>query len=219
MSQGIKQMTEVKLSDDAPIIVNNPSLLRIFTPNEGPKRGPPRSSFSLRHNKDFYKPNAGPKRGIGPMNGMSATTDAYSPYKLNSSLNKIGSNNKIDRNAQKCLMLVNEFRKKNQKPPLTFSQCLAGIAKPHNDAMMSNKIPLGHSGFQQRSAKIPNAMSTAENVGFCYGVDDPVKTLVDGWINSPGHRRNLLGNFNQIGIVIECNRNGYWYGTQFFALI
>jgi uncharacterized protein YkwD len=82
--------------------------------------------------------------------------------------------------------------------------------------MLDGKVPLGHSGFQERSAKVTQALGTAENVAYCAGVSDPVRTMMEGWIESPGHRRNLLGDFNAIGIAF-ANRGELWYGTQFFG--
>jgi uncharacterized protein YkwD len=82
--------------------------------------------------------------------------------------------------------------------------------------MLSGRVPLGHSGFHERAAEVPQAMGTAENVAYCDGFSDPVHTMVDGWIKSPGHRRNLLGDFNSMGTAF-ANRGGLWYGTQFFG--
>ena len=31
-----------------------------------------------------------------------------------------------------------------------------------------------------------------ENVAYNGGAEDPAKVAVDGWINSPGHRKNML---------------------------
>ena len=89
---------------------------------------------------------------------------------------------------------------------------------PHTIAMLEKKVPLGHSGFNERSAKVPSAISCGENVGYEKGYSDPVKTLVDGWINSPPHRKNMLGDWNQMGIAF-AHHGDLWYGTQFFAMI
>ena len=40
---------------------------------------------------------------------------------------------------------------------------------------------------------------------------------VDGWINSPGHRKNLLSNTNLCAIASYKNRSGAYYLTQLFA--
>jgi uncharacterized protein YkwD len=115
-----------------------------------------------------------------------------------------------------CLELVNKFRKDNNKPPLAFSKDLTVIAMPHTLAMLERKVPLGHSGFHDRSEQVPYARATGENVGYERGYSDPIKTLVNGWINSPPHRKNLLGDFSHVGLAFAHNGD-LWYGTQFFA--
>jgi hypothetical protein len=42
-------------------------------------------------------------------------------------------------------------------------------------------------------------------------------THVDGWIDSPGHRKNLLGRFTHCGIGVFCNDAGAYYSTQLFS--
>ena len=141
-------------------------------------------------------PHSGPKRGVGTMNIKG----------------------QISQDDQRAIDYVNEFRKENNLPPLQYSKLLSEIAMPHTLDMLNKKVPLGHSGFNERSAKVTSAMSTGENVGYEYGYSDPMKTLFDGWLHSPPHRKNMLGNFNQIGVAF-ANKGDLWYGTQFFALI
>ncbi len=44
--------------------------------------------------------------------------------------------------------------------------------------------------------------------------------MVKNWMNSPGHRANILGNYNQMGAGAFYNdRNGQWMGTQKFIFI
>ena len=168
-----------------------------FVSHEGPRRGIGLGPGAVYHSA-IRRPHEGPRRGVGPYTGTG--TGAAGEHE------------------KRCLDLVNKFRKENGKPPLAFSKILSDIAMPHTQAMLDKKVPLGHSGFKERSAKASFAMSTGENVGYENGYSDPVKTLVDGWINSPPHRRNMLGDFNQIGIAF-AHRGDLWYGTQFFALV
>jgi uncharacterized protein YkwD len=57
--------------------------------------------------------------------------------------------------------------------------------------------------------------SAAENVAFCTDQDmKPLaKTIVDGWINSPGHRKNLEGKFTHCTIGVMKNIQNRWYFT------
>ena len=177
---------------------NEDGTINFGVPNEGPKRGIGLGPGVIYH-KDIYRPHEGPKRGIGP-----------APIIVSSDVNT--------KEDQECLNLVNIFRKENGLPSLSFSKHLSSIAKPHNDDMLNGKKPLGHDGFKERTSKVPSALSTGENVGYEKGYPNPIKTLVDGWIHSPPHRKNLLGNFNQMGCAFS-HKGDLWFGTQFFALI
>jgi uncharacterized protein YkwD len=95
------------------------------------------------------------------------------------------------------------------------------IAYAHSKDMGDGLVPFGHKGFNQRYRRFPFLMvrGGAENVAYNYGHDDPSKVCVDGWIESPGHRKNLLGYFDYMGIGLYINQSGYYYYTQLFALI
>jgi uncharacterized protein YkwD len=168
-----------------------------FIPNEGPQRG-----IGLGPNPiycpEVYHPHAGPRRGVG----------VWPP----------NADQSVGKDEQLCLDLVNKFRKEQNKPPVTYSQKLTDIAMPHSIAMLQRKVSFGHAGFQQRAAQVEWAQATGENVAYTNGFDDPVREMVQGWIKSPGHRRNLLGDFNQMGIAF-AKKDDLWYGTQFFAWI
>ena len=79
--------------------------------------------------------------------------------------------------------------------------------------MATGKCPIGHDGFQQRNDAVKfYKRSFGENVAFNSGHSDAVYTAVDGWIHSPGHRKNLLGEFNCCGIAVYC-----YYGKYYFT--
>lgn len=129
---------------------------------------------------------------------------------------KIGPND-----PQRLLKLTNEFRAKNKCQPLKFSKELASIIDSHNKKMASHEIKLGHDGFQDRWNRIkkirPDAIRSGENCGLNYGKTDPIQAMIDGWIASDGHRANLLGDYNHVGIVLMKNAKGEIYGSQLFA--
>lgn len=44
------------------------------------------------------------------------------------------------------------------------------------------------------------------------------KTLFDQWMESPGHRANIMnGNYNGIGFGVATNSQGAYYATQDFG--
>ena len=83
--------------------------------------------------------------------------------------------------------------------------------------MLSGKSPFGHDGFRQRIDRINKEMGplhvAAENVA-----SGPMtaREVVDGWLNSPGHRRNIEGNFKLTGIGLATGSGGMIYFTQIF---
>ena len=59
--------------------------------------------------------------------------------------------------------------------------------------MAHGRVPFGHDGFDERHKKVAfYNTSFSENVAYNYGQADPVECAVTGWINSPGHRKNML---------------------------
>ncbi len=58
-----------------------------------------------------------------------------------------------------------------------------------------------------------------ENVDSCgdtRSAEAIAECMMDGWINSPGHYANLIGNFEQIGIGVTFTRDSILYFTQVF---
>ncbi len=132
---------------------------------------------------------------------------------------------------QKILELVNNERAKEGLDPLSIDSQLDQAANFHNDEMvradtMSHQLP-GEANLGERvSATGYSWTRVAENVAAGYTTPEAV---VEGWMNSPGHRENILNpEFIHIGIGYEYapdNNNAlndydvYWtqvFGTDFF---
>jgi uncharacterized protein YkwD len=115
------------------------------------------------------------------------------------------------------LYYTNEFRASNGLPPLKREINCNLLAEKHSQDMASGRTEFGHDGFEVRAAaigKVLGGMSgAAENVA--YGTLD-AKGVVDGWIKSPGHRKNMLGNYNLIGIGYAQGKGRIIYFTQLF---
>jgi len=115
------------------------------------------------------------------------------------------------------LYYVNAYRAKRHLPPLKLSNALSQEAAKHSRDMASHVVPFGHAGFNGRIKRLYKQISGcrggAENVAF-WRIG--AKKLVDGWIASPGHRRNIEGNFNLTGIGIAHGKKGWAYYTQIF---
>lgn len=181
-------------------------------PSRVVSKEPPRVDFSSN-----LQPHKGPKRGFGY--GPGTTDNLPGPKRGHGagpgidplSLFETGSS----QDEQLCVRLTNEFRQKQGKPPLKFMKKLSEIGMPHTKNMLARKIPVGHIGFDERARQIAG-YAAAENVAYCQGYSDPIRIFVQGWINSPGHRRNLLGDYTHMGIAVAHDGDA-WYGTQLFA--
>ncbi len=116
---------------------------------------------------------------------------------------------------QSVLYYTNEFRKKNGLAPLQLNLAASNLAFEHSNNMSLKKTPFGHNGFNERYAalekKTGKISGIAENVAF--GQPDAKRT-VESWIKSAPHRKNLLGNFNFMGLGFAVDDAGTIYYTQ-----
>jgi uncharacterized protein YkwD len=111
---------------------------------------------------------------------------------------------------QKVVDLVNERRKGLGCKPLTWLGPVAQVAQRHSQDMVANKFfshtnLLGESPFDRlRNAGI-KYQRAAENIAFGQRT---AQHVMDSWISSPGHRRNIEDcAFQQHGIGLYQN---YW---------
>jgi len=139
------------------------------------------------------------------------------------SVNFTGSNQPIQKSNDdysqletEVLNLINEHRKSIGKNELQFNELIKNEALTHTINMASGKIPLSHEGFDKRADKLLdklNGNSAAENVAWGHPT---AKLVVDGWLESKGHRKNIEGDFNLTGIGIARGKDGELYYTQIF---
>jgi uncharacterized protein YkwD len=119
---------------------------------------------------------------------------------------------------REALRLTNEFRKAQKLPPLEWSQELANIVLVHSRDMGEGRVPFSHQGFEKRVRDYPfHSRSAAENVAWSHNLP-PASAAVDGWIDSPGHRKNLLSAHNCCGIGVFRTADGRYFLTQLFGL-
>jgi uncharacterized protein YkwD len=119
--------------------------------------------------------------------------------------------------SQQVLQEVNQYRAQHGLAALKMNSYLTQIAQQHSQDMASHKIPFGHAGFQQRfkqmRVKFAKFSGAAENVAYRYPT---AKIVVNGWMHSSGHRRNILGNYKLTGIGIVYDKQGHPWYTQVF---
>jgi len=116
------------------------------------------------------------------------------------------------------LRLVNEHRTGMGLGALKINQAIAKAAAVHTHNMATKKVPFGHDGYDERmnaiSKQLKNVIADAENVA--YGANT-AKEVVDMWLHSPGHKKNIEGNYNLTGLAIEKGTDGQLYYTQIFV--
>ena len=116
------------------------------------------------------------------------------------------------------LRYVNEHRRSIGLKPLQANSYISSVALGHSKDMLTHKMPFGHDGFDQRIDLIRKHLGplhvAAENVA-----EGPMsaREVVDGWLHSPGHRRNIEGDFRLTGIGVATAANGNVYFTQIFT--
>ena len=117
---------------------------------------------------------------------------------------------------QEVIRLVNEQRVKNGLNPLTENWELSRVARYKSQDMVDNRYfshtsPTYGSPFQMIRDFGISFRRAGENIA--YGQRTP-QAVVNAWMNSSGHRANILNAFyTQIGVGYVANGN-YW--TQMF---
>jgi uncharacterized protein YkwD len=118
---------------------------------------------------------------------------------------------------QEVVDLVNSERSKAGCEPLTVNEKLTKAAQDHSEDMAAHSN-MSHTGSDGSSPgdRIERAgyswSSYGENVA--YGYDSP-KSVMEGWMNSSGHKANILNcDFKEIGVGLAQPGN-YW--TQDFG--
>jgi uncharacterized protein YkwD len=77
---------------------------------------------------------------------------------------------------------------------------------------MSHKGGDGSSPFERMSRVGYTYSGAAENVAYGFPT---VEAVMAGWMRSPGHRRNILGQYSQVGVGYATGKDGltYWCVT------
>lgn len=118
---------------------------------------------------------------------------------------------------QSVLNYVNQYRKNRGLAPLQMVELISQEARKHSQNIATGKVAFGHDGFEERADRIMGQISMsnaiAENVA--YGKFS-AQEVVNRWIQSSGHKKNIEGKYNLTGIGIYRRVDGYIYFTQIF---
>ena len=117
---------------------------------------------------------------------------------------------------KEVIRLVNEIRVQNKLKELTENWELSRVARyksqdMHDNHYFSHTSPTYGSPFEMMKAFGLSYRTAGENIA--YGYRTP-QAVVNGWMNSSGHRANILNaNYKEIGVGYVAEGN-YW--TQQF---
>ncbi|MGN1000184.1 MAG: SafA/ExsA family spore coat assembly protein [Faecousia sp.] len=117
---------------------------------------------------------------------------------------------------QEVIRLVNEIRTENGLNPLTYDWQLARVARIKSQDMKDNRYfshtsPIYGSPFQMMRDFGISYRTAGENIAKGYATPQAV---VNAWMNSSGHRANILSaSFSKIGVGYV---SGGHYWTQMF---
>ncbi|HZG26289.1 MAG TPA: CAP domain-containing protein [Chitinophagaceae bacterium] len=116
------------------------------------------------------------------------------------------------------LGLINQHRQNKGLAPLQMNNAISAEAEKHSSDMAARSVVFGHDGFENRVKKITQQIggvrASAENVA---NGQLSAKEVVEGWLKSPGHRRNIEGNFTLTGIGVVPDKKGTLFYTQIFV--
>jgi len=116
---------------------------------------------------------------------------------------------------------INVYRGEQGLPSLELDPVIGESARGHSEDMLADAVAFGHDGFDQRVEWIGERVayvSAGENVAWNQGYDDPVGVAVQGWIDSPPHHENMVGDYDLTGIGVAEGSDGRIYFTQIFVL-
>ncbi|MFC1736251.1 CAP domain-containing protein [Candidatus Hydrogenedentota bacterium] len=100
---------------------------------------------------------------------------------------------------------------------------LHAVARAHSQDMVDRDFfdhtnPDGLSPFQRMAAAGITYSKAAENIAWNQGHSNPAQTAVTAWMNSTGHRNNILNDtYTHTGMGVAATNDGKYYFTQVFT--
>ncbi len=113
--------------------------------------------------------------------------------------------------------LINGYRASKGLKTLELVNFVSIKAEEHDQYMIANNV-VNHDFFEERSQSIIQvlgAVKVNENVAFNFTTPNSVLTA---WLNSPGHKANIEGDFTNLGISTKTDVvTGKKYYTNIFV--
>jgi uncharacterized protein YkwD len=133
---------------------------------------------------------------------------------------------------RRIFQLTNEARHKNGLPALDWDNSLAAKAREKSDDMLKNNYfshtnPEGKTLKDRFQEEKPASYRTISQIGeniymgdrldYTTDIKTQTRLIVDSWMTSPGHRRNILDpKYTHLGVGVAA-KDKMCYATQVFA--
>lgn len=118
-------------------------------------------------------------------------------------------------NETELINLINNYRVSKGLNALILENYISKVSENH-DIYMVSKNEISHDLFELRYKDLVDvlgAKKVAENVAYKFNSS---QSTLNAWINSPGHKANLEGDFTHFGISIKTNSEGVKFYTNIF---
>src|SRR5262252_7125631 len=123
---------------------------------------------------------------------------------------------------QQCLDEINQVRRRSGLARLVFSEDLLSVARAYSRRMaeqhfFSHDDPEGRTVRERVDEADIRWRMIGENLAYSSGYVNQVAASLHGWMESPGHRRNILEpDFNLTAVGVWITSDGTVYFTEIF---
>ncbi len=111
---------------------------------------------------------------------------------------------------------INAYRVSVGKNSLQLINHVSFKSFEHNEYMIQNNV-VNHDYFDERAnniIQVLGAVRVGENIAYNFSTPN---SALNAWLNSPGHKQNLDGDYTHFGISITVNpETGKKYYTNIF---
>ena len=164
-----------------------------------------------------------PEKPETPDEGTAGGTAGTTPVEEETPAEDAGSEpaDTVAAYEQEVFDLVNQIREENGLEPFVYNETLAETARAHSQDMIDRNFfdhtnPDGKSPFDRMRDNGLSYSMAAENIAVGYPSPEAV---VEGWMNSEGHRANILGGCEELGVGLALGGSYGYYWTQCFATV
>jgi len=137
-------------------------------------------------------------------------------------INAVPSGTDLSQMEKDVLAKINGHRRAIGLPELRRYEPASEVARKHSEDLAAKRVSFGHVGFGERIDKLRAEIAisgAAENEGYVENFADPVAAVVNAWLASEGHRKNIEGNFDLAGTgVAKCGSEAFYFTVIFLRV-